>query len=275
MNILFEYDGKKLVLPVNPESVIVNKPSQSQKVEVLGLGEVSVPQKRKLATISIKSFFWYDLFTQSILLSNVGSLASALPPFLTNQLQSQVSRGVSTVTSKLPSKITSFIGGVVDDAQKFKLLNEYVQWFEDWQASKKPARWTIVVPPNEPPQCYDFNVTCENFRYEIKAGEENDYYYEIELLEWRDYGAKILNEQKQSDGSTKFEQQGETRLDTKETPKPSKLATAKDTIWSVSKQYCKDNWKDLYNYGVNKTFLSSSPQNIAGTTLQIPNIYRT
>lgn len=263
MNIVFEYEDKKLILPVNPANVKVTKPSQSQKVEVLGIGEVSVPQTRKLASVSINSFFWQDLFNQQFLFSKVGTLSSYLPSTLASQLNS--------VANAIYNKIPSNIAGILDDSQKFRVLNEYVLWFEEWQASKKPARWTIVVPPNDPPQCYDFNVTCESFDYESKAGEENDYYYNIELLEWRNYGAKVLNAETKSDGTTQYNQEHNARLDVK--AKVSEVQTTeRDSIWSTAKKWCGngDNWKDLYNEGVNKYVLSQRPQDLAGAVLKIP-----
>lgn len=278
MNIIFEYSGKKLILPVNPESVKVSKPSQSQKTEVLGIGEISIPQTRKLATVSISSFFWQDLFNQNFLLAGLGSVSGYMPSTLTNSINNGVrnaSNKLSGYVNNIPKSdiVQGVIGGIIDDSQKFKVLNEYVKWFEEWQASKEPARWTIVVPPNEPPQCFDFNVTCEHFEYELKAGEEGDYYYSLELLEWRDYGAKVLNPKKQSDGTTKFEQQSPSRLNVKSKISQEIKTTDKDSIWSISKKYCDNNWKSLYNETVNKVALSSSPQNINGMILKIPKQY--
>ena len=272
MNIIFEYDDKKLVLPVNPSSVKVTKPSPAQKVEVIGIGEVSVPTKRKLATVSISSFFWQDLFNQSFLLSGLGSATSFLPSSLASSLNvnNLIGSGLSSIGN---SAVRGVISSIIDDSQKFTVLNEYVKWFEDWQASKKAARWTIVVPPNEPPQCFDFYVTCENFDYEIRAGEDSDYYYNLELLEWRDYGAIVLNSQKQSDGTVKYEQQQTTRQSTKSVSAQIVNTTEKSSIWSTAVQYCEGNWKDLYNETVNKTILATSPQDISGKVLKIPKQY--
>ena len=122
----------------------------------------------------------------------------------------------------------------------------------------------------EPPQCYDFYVTCENFSYEIRAGEMNDYYYELDLLEWRDYGAKVLTEQKKSDGTSQFSQQPDNRTDEK--PKiVQKLCTAKDSVWSVA-QKTGVNWKDLYAEAQNKVLIAENPQNLAGINLKIPKV---
>lgn len=279
MNIIFEYETKKLILPVNPDKVKITKPSPSQRVEVVGIGEVSVPQTRKLASISISSFFWEDMFNQSFLLSGLGSISGFLPSSIKNSIENQAQKGLNKVKDAIGGALSrsqvvqGAFNSMMDDSQKFKVLNEYVKWFEDWQASGKPARWTIVVPPNEPPQCFDFNVTCENFTYEVRAGEEGDYYYELELLEWRNYGAKVLNPKEQSDGSVKFETQPNARLDVKAEIKQEITATKKDSIWSMSKRYCKENWQDIYNETANKVAMSTSPQDISGQILKIPKQY--
>lgn len=279
MNIIFEYENKKLVLPVNPESVKVTKPSQSQKVEVIGIGEVSVPQKRKLASITISSFFWKDLFDQSFLLSGLGAVSGYLPSSISSGLENQVQGGINkvgNVVNQLPkaSTVKNITGGLTDDSQKFKLLNDYVKWLEDWQASKKPARWTIVVPPNEPPQCFDFNVTCENFEYEIKAGEDTDYYYSIELLEWRHYGAKLLTPEKQANGKIKFKEEPDVRLEVKAALAPTEITgTEKDSLWSISKKYCNDNWESITKESVNKVAVMNSPNSLNRMVLKVPKQY--
>lgn len=287
MNIIFEYEEKKLILPVNPDKVKVSKPSPSQRVDVVGIGEVSVPQTRKLASVSISSLFWEDVFEQGFL-GKFGTFAKYIPNSLILQAQSGVIAGADKAKNFVAEKLLNSgnsagffagamlsgagsVGGLIDDTQKFKVLSDYVKWFEDWQASGKPARWTIVVPPNEPPQCFDFNVTCENFTYEVRAGEEGDYYYELELLEWRDYGAKVLNPKEQSDGTTKFEAQPPARLSVKAKIAQEITATEKDSIWSTAKKYCKENWKDLYNETANKVTLCANPNDISGKVLKIPN----
>lgn len=278
MNIIFEYSGKVLILPVNPESIKITKASQSQKAEVIGIGEISVPQTRKLASITISSFFWEDLFNQNFLLAGLGAVSGYMPSVLSNAINEQVTKGINQVknyVNKIPKSdiVQGIVNGIADDSQKFKVLNEYVKWFEEWQASKKPARFTVVVPPNKPKQCFDYNVTCENFTYEVKAGEEGDFYYELELLEWRNYGARVLKPEQQTDGTTKYKQEPENRLENKgDTPQEVKQ-TAKDSIWSTAKKYCKDKWKDLLNESANMAALSVSPQNLNGMILKIPKQY--
>lgn len=63
----------------------------------------------------------------------------------------------------------------------------YVAWLEKWQESKKTAK-LIVTRLN-----YSMEVTCESFKHWINAGEEKDIYFELQLKEYRPYGAKKLN----------------------------------------------------------------------------------
>lgn len=256
MNIIFEYEDKRLILPVNPESVRVHTASPSQKVDVIGLGQVSVPQTAQLSTISIKSFFWKYLFDSTLL-----RLAEAYVP------------SVASAISAINSKVSSVVGsGLVDDSKKFKLLNEYVKWIEEWRDSKKPARWTIVVPPNEPPQCFDFYVTCENFDYEVRAGEDTDYYYEMELLEWRDYGAEEV-ETKEENGKIVANPKSPARLSVKAELAPKFTTKIKDSVWSIAQKHSKggiDGWKSLYNIAENKSIIANNLGNLANQVLKTP-----
>lgn len=128
--IILQYEGKLLKFPINPESLKISTPSNSDKVEIEGIGEVSIPKNVGLSTVTINSFFWRDL-------------------------------------NLLPSSL-------------------YVKWLQNWQKSKKPAN-LIVTRFN-----YSMQVTCEKFDHEIRAGEEKDVYFSLEMVEYRSYGAKRL-----------------------------------------------------------------------------------
>lgn len=58
IEIMFTYKNGTMILPINPENLRVNRSSASQVVNIVSLGEVSIPQEPKLATIQINSFFW-------------------------------------------------------------------------------------------------------------------------------------------------------------------------------------------------------------------------
>lgn len=253
MDIIFQYEDKKIKLPVNPESLRKSTSSSAQKVNVVGIGQISVPQSASLATISVKSFFWKYLFDNS--LTRLGS-------------------NIDRVRNAMSSTDERFGTNLLDDSTKFKTLTEYVKWFEDWRDSKKPARFTVVTLPNEPAEYFDLDVTCERFDYEAKAGEEGDYYYEMELLEYRHYEAKELN--------TKTDAQ--TGKTVAETPQKSRLQTFKekvneirvkpvDTVWTIAKKYGNgeyDSWKQLYNIGYNRNIIANNLKDLGNKTLQMP-----
>ena len=176
MKIIFEYGQKRLILPVNPESLRVNIPSNAQKVNVVGLGQVSIPQGPDLATISVKSFFWKYLFDNILQRYTTDYFTEALSLATIRQVGSE--------------------GFMEDDSKKFTLLNEYITWFKTWQASKQHARFTVVTMPNEPKQSFDFEVVCDNFDYWVEAGQEGDYYYELNLTEWKNISTTSLKDQK-------------------------------------------------------------------------------
>lgn len=253
MDIIFQYEDKKIKLPVNPESLRKSTSSSAQKVKVVGIGEVSIPQSASLATISVKSFFWKYLFDNS--LTRLGS-------------------NIDRVRNAMSSTDERFGTNLLDDSTKFKTLTEYVKWFEEWRDSKKPARFTVVTLPNEPAEYFDLDVTCERFDYEAKAGEEGDYYYEMELLEYRHYEAKELNTK--TDSTT-----GKTIA---ETPQKSRLQTFKekvneirvkpvDTVWTIAKKYGSgeyDAWKQLYNIGYNRNIIANNLKDLGNKVLQMP-----
>lgn len=253
MDIIFQYEGKKLKLPVNPNELEVHEPSSAQKVNVVGIGEVSVPQTVGLKTATIQSFFWKYLFDNSL---------------------TRLTSGIERVGTALSGIDEQFGTNLLDDSSKFKLITEYIKWIEEWRDSKKPARFTVVTLPNEPPMYYDFDVTCDDFKYKSKAGEEGDYYYTMQLLEYRHYEAKELNTRTDT-------QTGETVADT---PQKSRLQTFKekvkeirvkpvDSVWTLAKKYGNgeyDTWKQLYNIGYNKNIIGNNLRNLSGQVLQMP-----
>lgn len=250
MDIIFEYEKNRIILPVNPEEIEVNIPSSSQKVSVIGIGQIAVPQEPDLASVSIKSFFWNYRF------------ADIISRYGTNVV-------TQSITSGLKADKRMF-----DDSLKFTMLNQYVTWFSVWQKSKKPARWSIVSSPLEPKQIYDFDVTCENFKHKIKAGEEQDYYYELELIEHRPYGAAELNTQTDTEtGKTKADVPFKQRLKgAKETFKEFTVRPI-DTLWTVAKKFGTgeyDDWKMIYNIASNKSIIANNLRNLQGQVLQLP-----
>lgn len=137
--------------------------------------------------------------------------------------------------------------------------NVYLNWLIQWQKSKKPAL-LVVTGLN-----YTGQVTCNNLEYSIRAGEEDDIYFKLDLIEYRPYGAKRINFQSQS----KLEKilNGLEMAKEKigysvliEPPKPIRtiskaivenpfLVKNGDTISSIVRRFTKstENWNELYN----------------------------
>jgi nucleoid-associated protein YgaU len=58
MNISLRYpSGEEFVFPVNPEEISIRRDRQFEKVNILSMGEVDVPQQEKVREIAFSSFF--------------------------------------------------------------------------------------------------------------------------------------------------------------------------------------------------------------------------
>ena len=225
--IVLQYSHYMLKFPINPDNLIKDIPSESETVEVEGLGEVSIPGKPKLATLSIKSFFWHQ-----------------------NNL--------------VPASM-------------------YVAWLERWQASKKPAN-LIVTRLN-----YSMQVTCEHFNHWVNAGEEKDVYFQLDLKEYRPYGAKKLNLVKNKNLLQKLKDVKNLIVSPVliEIPRPSRNATQKfeitnpytsakgDTLMKITRKITgsTDEWKLLYDRNAETlgNILMESSEIPSGTKLTLPD----
>lgn len=252
MDIVFEYNKEnRIILPVNPENLQMSASSSAQKVNVIGIGQVSVPQQADLKTISIKSFFWKYLFDNT------------LTRYLNNY---------AAINERLSSIDEQFGTSFADDSKKFKLVTDYIKWFENWRDSKQPARFTVVTKPNEPPAYFDMDVTCESFNYEIKAGEEEDYYYEMQLLEYRHYEAKELNAETK-DNKEVVNPPQKSRVQTLKDKAKQIRVKPVDTVWSLAKMYGSgefDDWKKLYDIAYNRNIIANNLKDLPNKVLQMP-----
>lgn len=226
--ISLQYEKNFLKFPINPESLEVKNPSSSKSVNINGLGEVAIPQRLGLKTLTIKSFFWG---------SNPNSLT-------------------------LPSE-------------------QYVQWLEKWQRSRKPAKLIVTRLG------YSMQVICDSFTHSINAGEEENVYFTLELREYRSYGAKrlgvvstqsILQKIQNLTGDLVSPILVDIPLparDQSSKPSYSSPYTTKkgDTVCSVTKKITgtTDDWESLYD--LNSTVLGNITEGTeipAGTKLQLP-----
>ena len=195
-----KYQDGEIVLPLNPESIKVVRESRSLTEEILGIGEVSIPQTHSLAEISIESAFYRYLIEQN------------------------------------PA------------AHQFRTTKEYADWFKTWQLSKLPAHFTVEE--------LGFHrwVVCETFDYEVRSGEEDDVYYELQLREFRPYGAKIVEVSEDTAAPS-----GDARADTSPPVTQSYTVVWGDSLWAIAQRLSGSgaNWRELYEE--NKATLGNDP----------------
>lgn len=58
--ITLEFDNDSMTFPVNPEALSLDYDSSSQSLDVMGIGNVSIPTTPKPMTMQISSFFWHN-----------------------------------------------------------------------------------------------------------------------------------------------------------------------------------------------------------------------
>lgn len=66
IGIFIEYDGQVVQIPVNPSTFTVDTSGNNSTHEIIELGEIVVPKKKKLSSISWDSFFPYDSWYPAI-----------------------------------------------------------------------------------------------------------------------------------------------------------------------------------------------------------------
>ena len=66
IGIFIEYNGQVVQIPVNPETFNVKTGGNNATVEIITLGEVVIPRKKKLSTINWESFFPYESWHPSV-----------------------------------------------------------------------------------------------------------------------------------------------------------------------------------------------------------------
>ncbi len=158
----------------------------------------------------------------------------------------------------------------------------YVAWLEQWQKSKKPAKF-IVTRLN-----YSMYVTCERFYHEKRAGEEDDVYYELDLKEYRPYGAKRVSVKESKTLFDRFLSLNLAPPILIDIPRPSRTSTMKtnvnpyitkqgETIASISRKVfgTSSKWQVLYNanQAVLADYIGDGKEIPSGTRLTIPLEY--
>lgn len=66
IGIFLEYNGQVVQIPVNPETFNVKSAGNNAKTEIITLGEIVIPKRQKLSSISWECFFPYDSWYPAI-----------------------------------------------------------------------------------------------------------------------------------------------------------------------------------------------------------------
>ena len=66
IGIFIEYNGQVVQIPVNPQTFNVNTSGNNTTTEIITLGEIVIPKKKKLSSISWESFFPYESWYPAI-----------------------------------------------------------------------------------------------------------------------------------------------------------------------------------------------------------------
>lgn len=66
IGIFIEFNGQVVQIPVNPQTFNVNTSGNNATTEIITLGEIVIPKKKKLSSISWESFFPYESWYPAI-----------------------------------------------------------------------------------------------------------------------------------------------------------------------------------------------------------------
>ncbi len=123
--------------------------------------------------------------------------------------------GLGAVTvPRIPKQKTVSISSFFPGRNAFYVLNSgkfeppefYIKFFESAMNDRVPILYTPVryYENGEPYFTGDsgFKVLVSSFQYEERAGETGDFYYTLELKEYRDYSHKIMTIEKKQEKET-------------------------------------------------------------------------
>lgn len=129
---------------------------------------------------------------------------------------------------------------------------EYVNMVYELLNAKKPIRFVVTGDET------DINMLCSitGFKHSQKFGEEGEYYYSLELKEYREYQAKkvVIQKQKTLLASAKAKPTVKSVPQRTEKKPEQKTHTVRkgDTLWGISKKYYGNGSKWTKIYDANK-----------------------
>lgn len=160
-NILGGFDFE---LPVNPQDVTITYPGNPTNYDVEGLGDIIIPRKVKLATLTFESFFPREGVFQTVLNTQENNYT---PEWYVNYFRRLQTKG-------LPFELTIVRGS--------DMLNVYDNNFK--------------MPTKIGTQYFDtvMKAVILDFSITDKGGEPGDIYYTMTISEYRDASPKTLAE---------------------------------------------------------------------------------
>ena len=171
-----------------------------------------------------------------------------------------------TIKSFFPSKNSYYYTGV-----KPKTCVDFIN--EIWKADNKNNNVAKIVTIGLPININMFFV-IESFSPEIKAGEEDDIYYSLEIKEYKPYGVKTITAQKSGLAASRAASTNKTTTsnnqDTQATRKTYTVVSG-DCLWNITKKFTGNGarWQELYS--LNKAVIGNNPNLIyPGQILTLP-----
>lgn len=172
------------------------------------------------------------------------------------------------VTPRKPGLSTFSIDSFIDAGDD---AEEFVEFVEDWRASKKPADFTITGLN------IDMLVVVEDFTHVRRSGEEKRLYYTLSLVEYRPHGAKIITPAQASTETTTVTPSADERVDNSPAVPVTYTVVSGDSLWVISARFGGAggaNWRELYN--LNKAAIGNNPDRIyPGQVYTLPEGWRT
>ena len=155
--IALETSEHYITLPINPDELVIEGERNNKIVDIIGIGEVNVPGSMKLRKLKIKSFLW------------------AKEPVMGFGLNSLNFYGILGDLNKEAREVVK------------RRVNQDFMSIQGLANSKEKVRFTASG------MNIDMDVIVDRFAEVYKAGEEDDRYYELDLTEYRDYGARRIS----------------------------------------------------------------------------------
>lgn len=164
---------KTIQLPVNPQEVTITYPGNPTNYDVEGIGDIIVPRKVKLATLSFESFFPRE----GVFLPVVNSQFNFTPEWYYNFFRRIQTRG-------LPIELTIARGSEILYVTDEDYKNPLVKNGSRNEAGELETKFFDTV----------MNAVILDFSISDKGGEPGDLYYNMTLSEYRDVSPKTFAE---------------------------------------------------------------------------------